>query len=187
MKITKTILSLLVLNTFFITSCDDGGGDKEIISDIVKLSANAEDTLVDMSTRVEAPAHSGKFVFRADSLHTYSAAQTFNLNDTLMNSSLRVCLDFWAKSSNPLKGDGFAVAFQTADVMISWSTLDLVYYGAKPNEWINIKDSVTIPVEMYNKPGMLFKFFGYIPSQKAVVDIDDINITVKKIEVLEED
>lgn len=188
MKITTSILSLLALSTFFLSSCGDGGEEeKEIITTIATLNATAEDTLVDPPTRVEAPAHGGKFVFRNDSMHDFAGGQVIYLNDSLMNSTLRVVVDYWTKSSNPMKGDGFAAAFQTETEMIQWFNFDLIYYGAKPNEWVHIKDSITITPEMYNKPGVLFKFFSYCPNKKAIVDSDDITITVKKIETITEE
>lgn len=189
MKITKTILSFLLLSTLLNTSCNsDEEVEKDVVSFIAKVSTNAEDTIKDKANGAisDASAHSGKYIYRTDSINEYSGGQEFNLNDSLMNSTLRVCFNFWAKSSIPSKEAGLAIAFQTTDEMVSFTMVDLLTYGAKPNEWVNIVDSIIIPHEYYNKPGMLFKVFGHSPAKKGIMDLDDINVTFKKIETIEE-
>ncbi len=180
MKTNKFIIGLFALSVFGLTSCKEKVEvEKSIL--LQKLIANAEDTLVDPGTRTKGSGHNSDFSFRTDSIHEYAAGQNYSVNDTLVNSSIKIVIDLWVKSSNPIKGDGFAASFQNDQAIAQWLFFDLVNYGAKSNEWVNIKDSVTIPADKYTTPSMYFKFFGFAPNKKAIIDFDDINITVKKV------
>jgi hypothetical protein len=187
MKKSNFFLALSLSSLILLTSCGDEPKEVEKITTVATYSYNAEDTLVDKGTRFQGEAHGGQFVFRADSLHSYSGTTRFDLNDSLVNSNLRVVLNFWAKANTPVKGDGFAVSFQDDEKGYFWGTFEPFTYGAKPNEWVNIIDSVNIDASLYTKTKLYFKFFSYTNNKSSVLDIDDVNITVKKVEkVMEE-
>lgn len=183
MKTKKILFASLSLSAMFLASCKE---PKEVEKTTIlnTISLDAEDTLTDNHSRVEGIGHSGKFAFRTDSTNEYAATTKINLNDSLVNSSVRIVLNYWTKTNNPLKGDGISVAFQDDAEMVLFSSLDAIKYGAKPNEWLNIIDSVTIKAEQYTKKGMYFKVFGFNPNKKAQVDIDDIKITLKKVDIV---
>lgn len=187
MKKTNLFLGFTALTVVLLTSC--GGAPKEVekVTIIATLAANAEDTLVDKNSRFQGEAHSGQYMFRTDSMHQYGATMKFDLNDSLINSNLRVILSFWAKSNNPSKGDGMAVSFQDDEKNFVWATIDPISYGAKPNEWINIIDSVNVPAEHIRKTGLYFKFFSISNNKQNIMDVDDIKITIKKVETTTED
>ncbi len=183
MKKNEFIYGALIVFLFIAVSCKS---PKEVEKPFIvtQINLDAEDTLlvnVDHSTRIQGTAHSGKYSYHADSAHIYGGTVKIDLDDTLVGSPIRLILNFWMKSSNPTKGNGLAVAFQDNNTMMSWAGFDLINYGAKPNEWINIVDSITIPAENYLTSGMFFKIFAYAPNLKANVDIDDVNITVKQM------
>lgn len=187
MKKASILYSALIAGLSLFTSCGGKSEEVERITNLITITANAEDSLVDKTSRVQTQAHAGQFVFRTDSLHEYAATMRYNLNDSLINSNLRVVFNFWARTSNPIKGDGLAVSFQDDAAANYWGAFELINYGAKPNEWINIVDSISITPDKVNKTGLFFKFFGFNANKKAVMDFDDINITVKRIEhVIEE-
>ncbi len=167
--------SLILLN-----SCDDQPDITEKSVVIATLSANAEDTLIDKASRFEGEAHGGKFVYRTDSAVEYAVPFIYELNDSLINSDLRVIVNFWARAKTPLKGDGFAMSFQDKENIILWSNFDPIVYGAKPNEWINVIDSINITGNMVSKSGLLFRCFAYNPNKKTIMDFDDVSITIKK-------
>ena len=182
MKKSNVFLALSLSSLILLMSC--GGEPKEVekITTVATYSYNAEDTLVDKGTRFQGEAHGGQFVFRADSIKNYSGTTKYDLHDSLINSNLRVVLNFWAKANNPSKGDGFAVSFQDDEKVYFWGTFEPFSYGARPNEWVNIVDCVSIDGSLYTKTKLYFKFFSYVNNKTSVLDIDDVNITVKKIE-----
>ncbi len=180
----KKITVLIASATFFLCSCKEGLIEIEKTTDIKKITLTAEDSIPVESSRVKGIGHTGDYAFRTDSLNQYSAGFVENLNDSLINSSIRICVDFWCKSSNPMKGDGLALSYNLKDAAIFWGTMDPVNYGAKANEWVNVKDSITFTAEQFKESGMLVKFFGINGNKKATVDFDDISVTIKKVETV---
>ena len=72
------------------------------------------------------------------------------------------------------------MSFNLKDVVIVWHTFEPINYGAKANEWINIKDSLTFNANQYTESGMIVKLFGINSNKTATIDFDDINVTLKK-------
>lgn len=182
MKKTKLFFGTILISAAFLTSCSDEPEEIEKTTTIATISANAEDSLITPDGRFHGGAHSGQYIYRTDSAYQYAATMRYDINDSLINSSLRVIINFWAKADNPIKGDGIAISFQDDEQSYIWANIDPIAFGAKPNEWLNIIDSVTIPSDKVSKKGLFFKFFAYNPNKKAIMDIDDINIKIKKVE-----
>lgn len=187
MKTTKLFLSALFIGVIAITSCSGPEEEKEVITTIFSVNANAEDSLIDPPSRHQGDAHSGQFAYRTDSASQYGATVIYNINDSILNSGLRIVTDFWAKSTNPVKGDGLAVSFQDNEKIYQWTNIDPIAYGAKPNEWIHIVDSINIPADQVVKSGLLLKFFSFNANKIATVDLDDINISVKRVQKIIEE
>lgn len=181
MKAHKILITSLALSLIFFVSCNGPLEEIETTTVLSTITLNAEDSVVENYSRSKNNGHSGQFSFRTDSTNEYAATTKIDIHDSLVNSAIRIVLNYWTRTSNPLKGDGVSVAFQDDKEMISFFSFDAINYGIKANEWINIIDSVTISPEMNNKSGRYFKVFGFNPNKKAKVDIDDINITVKKV------
>lgn len=177
----KKIALLIVSATFFLFSCADEPLEIEKTIELKKITLTAEDSIPFEPTRLKGIGHTGDYAFRTDSLNQYSAGVIENLHDSLINSRIRVCVDYWVKSSNPLKGDGMAISYHLKDATVYWGSFDLINYGAKVNEWINIKDSITFSADQFREPGMFIKLYGFNGSKQAAVDFDDINITFKKV------
>ncbi len=176
----KKIIILLLINSMFFTSCSDDLIEVEKTVELKNITLTAEDTL-SADSRVKGQGHSGDFAFRIDSSNQYSAGYVENLNDSLLNSKIRVCLNFWAKSTNPLKGDCLALSFCKKDGACSWNSFDVVNYTTKPNEWVNVVDSFTYNADQFNEAGCLIKVFAFRGNKSTIVDFDDVNIKIKKI------
>lgn len=185
MKTKKILFASLSLSVMFWASCSEPK-EVEKLTVLNTISLNAEDTLNDNHSRVEGIGHSGKFAFRTDSNNQYAATTIVPIPDSLANKGVRIILNFWIKTTNPLKGDGFAAAYQDNNTMFLYSSYEAINYGAKPNEWLNIVDSITIKATDNNKPGRFFKLFAFNPNRKAQVDYDDISFTLKKIDIVKE-
>lgn len=177
----KKLSFLLLSSSIIFFSCGEEQVEVEKTSEFKKYTLTAEDSIPAEPTRVKGIGHTGDYAFRTDSLNQYSAGVVEMLNDTLINSGIRVYVDFWVKTSNPIKGDGMAISFNSKDAMVFWKTYDPIEYGAKANEWINIKDSITFNANQVTQPGMFVKLFGFNANKKAIMDFDDINVTFKKV------
>lgn len=183
MKAQKILFLSLTFGMLFLASCK-APSEVEKVTVLENISLNAEDTLVDNHSRVQGIGHAGQFAFRTDSTNEYAATTIINIPDSLVNKGVRLVLNFWIKTTNPLKGDGFAAAYQDNNEMFLYTSFEAVNYGAKPNEWLNIVDSITIKAADNTKPGRFFKLFAFNPNRKAQVDYDDINFTLKKVDVV---
>ena len=182
----KKITVLMASATLFLFSCGEGPIEVEKTTVLKKITLTAEDSIPNGSIRVKGIGHSGDYAYRTDSLSQYGFGIQENFDDSLINTSIRVCVDFWVKSSSPLKGDGLALSYNLKETIIFWQSFDPFIYGAKPNEWINIKDSVTFHADQFKESGMLVKLFGFNANKKAIVDFDDINITIKNVYTVSE-
>ena len=187
MKKTLFFIGVLAFSIACLTSCGDSSESKTKMTTIYTSNATAEDTLIDNVTRLSGIGHNGQFAYRTDSLKQYAATAIYQIHDTLINSDLRVNINYWVKASNPIKGDGLALSMQDNQTTFLWRTFDLANYGAKSNEWINVVDSIDIHANQVLKSGMFFKFFGFNANKQAIIDFDDINITIKKVENNTED
>lgn len=184
MKTNKILFISLSLSALFLASCKGELKEVEHVTVLSTINMDAEDTLVDNHSRVQGIGHLGQFAFRTDTINEYAATTIVKIPDSLANKGVRLVLNFWIKTSNPLKGDGFAAAYQDEKEMFLYTSFEAVNYGAKPNEWLNIVDSITIKAADNTKPGRFFKLFAFNPNRKAQVDYDDIKLTLKKVDVV---
>lgn len=176
----KKLVTLILAGSIIFTSCSDEPIEVEKSVVLKNVTLTAEDTL-SMDPKVKGQGHTGDFAFRTDSVNQYSAGFVEYLQDSLVNSKIRVCVNFWAKSTNPQKGDCLALSFCKKDGACTWNSIDVVNYTTKPNEWVNIIDSITYTAEQFNDSGSLIKVFAFNPNKITTVDFDDINIQIKKV------
>jgi hypothetical protein len=182
----KKIALLIVVSSFFLQSCSNELVEVEKTIELKKANLNAEDTIAALGFRIQGAGHSGDFAYRTDSVNQYSAAFAENLQDSLVGSKIRVCVNFWAKSTNPLKGDCLGVTFCKKDGSCAWNGFDIINYTAKSNEWVNIIDSLTYSADQFAEAGSLIKVFAFNPNKTTIVDFDDINIVIKKVYIVAE-
>lgn len=177
----KKIELLVMISSFIFTACSDELVEVEKTVELKKATLSAEDTLAALGFRMQGAGHAGDFAYRTDSLNQYSAGFAENLQDSLVGSKIRVCVNFWAKSTNPLKGDCLGVTLCKKDGSCTWNSFDVNNYTTKPNEWVNINDSITYNAGQFNETGSLIKVFAFNPNKTTIVDFDDINIVIKKV------
>jgi len=172
------------------TSCSEPK-EVEKVTFLEKRVFTGEDSLIDTYVRTKGDAHSGSYFSRTDSVYQYGMGTVVTVNDTNLNKDLRVNLNFWVRT-NPIPDSRYsmAVALHDGDQVVFWQEVlvsDIVKEG---NKWVNIIDSVTVPGNLINKPGLVLKTFAFNNINKTkngVYDCDDLNITYKTItKVLEE-
>lgn len=182
----KKLITLIFVSSILFTSCSDELVEVEKTVVLKKVTLSAEDTLTALGYRIKGGGHSGDFAFRTDSANQYSAAFLENLQDSLVGSRIRVCVNYWVKTTNPLKGDCLALTLCKKDGSCTWNSFDIVKYTSKANEWVNIVDSITYNADQFNEPGSLVKLFAYNPNKTTTVDFDDIIIEIKKVDTVVE-
>jgi hypothetical protein len=175
----KIIIFLLACSTITI-SCSDDTIEVEKSTELKQVLLTAEDSTC-IDPRVKGQGHTGSFAYRIDSANQYSAGFFQNIEDSLIGSSIRVCVNFWAKANDVKKGDCLALSFCKKNGECTWNSFDILNYKAKPNEWINIVDSVTFSKEEFKDSTNLIKVFAFHADKNTIVDFDDITIKIKKI------
>jgi hypothetical protein len=176
----KKLIPFILFASVILVSCDDEVTEVEKTAEFKKITLTAEDTL-STDPRVKGQGHTGDFAYRIDSINQYSAGFYENLNDTLVGSRIRVCLNYWVKSTNPLKGDCLALSFVKKDGSLTWNSFDVVNYTNKPNEWVNVIDSLTYTADQFSEGGCVIKVFAFSGNKSTIVDFDDVTITLKKV------
>lgn len=165
------------------TSCSEPK-EVEKFTFLEKRSFGAEDSIIDQYPRTKGDAHGGSFFSRTDSTSQYGMGTVFNINDTTLNKDLRVNISFWARVNQIGEGYTYAVALHAGDKMVSWNTIDISKKIAQPNQWTLVTDSVTIPGNLINQPGLVLKTFSFNPNnpQKSIVfDVDDLDLSLKNV------
>lgn len=184
------LVSAVLVSNLVFTSCSEPK-EVEKVTFLEKRIFTGEDSLIDTYPRTKGEAHSGSYFSRTDSVYQYGMGTVVSVNDTNLNKDLRVNLDFWVRT-NPIPDSRYsmAVALHDGDQVVFWQEVmvsDLVKEG---NKWVNVIDSVTVPGNLINKPGLVLKTFAFNNINKTkigVYDCDDLNITYKTVtKVLEE-
>lgn len=174
-------LSFMIILTFITSSC---GSDKKEINKITVLEkriVDSEDT-TDGFPKFVGDVHGGKYYSHTDSTYMYGAGLRYNLADSLVQKSIVVRVDMWARQ-NMLGGENqLAVALQNGDSVLNWQALTFEKYIKEVNKWTNVKDSIIIPGEWITKPGYSIKVFTFNPKGKPSLDSDDMLLTFCKLE-----
>jgi hypothetical protein len=176
----KNVIAIVFAFSFLFASCSDETIEEEKSTELLQVLLNAEDSLSN-EPRVKGQGHTGNFAYRIDSANQYSAGFFHNLNDSLLGSSIRVCVNFWAKANDVKKGDCLALSICKKNGECSWNSFDILNYNAKPNEWINIVDSITFNEEDLKDSNNSIKVFAFHADKNTIVDFDDISIKIKKV------
>jgi hypothetical protein len=181
MKITKLKVVVVAIGALaFMFSC---APPKEVekTTFISKLMIDLEDSTFAFKT--EGDAHGGKYFSRADSANVYGASMIYNIPDSLQQKDIRVKINAWVRIGNLSSDKKYAFSLEDgAGNSLNWSQVDFRSHVAETNKWINVIDSVTVPGNFINKPGMIIKTYSFNPDGKSNLDCDDIELSFYKLE-----
>lgn len=181
MKITKLKVVVIALGALaFMFSC---APPKEVekTTFISKSTIDLEDTLT--INKTEGDAHGGKYFSRTDSSNIYGAGMIYNIPDSLQQKDIRVKINAWVRIGNLSTDKKYAFSLEDgAGNSLNWSQVDFRSHVAETNKWINVIDSVTVPGNFINKPGMVIKMYSFNPDGKSNLDCDDIELSFYKLE-----
>lgn len=147
-----------------------------------------EDT-TDGSAKFTGDAHSGKYFSHTDSAVKYGSTSVYYIPDSLLQKTIRVKVDMWVKAGDLNQKNQFAVSLENSadNSIVNWDQIVVFKHLTETNKWINVKDSVTIPGNTINKMGLLIKFFPFNSEGTSYMDVDDIKISLYKVEKKIED
>lgn len=183
------LVSAVFVSNFVFTSCSEPK-EVEKVTFLEKRVFTGEDSLIDTYPRTKGEAHSGNYFSRTDSVYQYGMGTFIQVNDTNINKDHRINVNFWARTNVVDKRFSVAIALHDGDNVVFWQEVEASNYVKEPNKWINIIDSVTVPANLINKPGLILKTFAFNKNNQAktiVYDCDDLEVTYKTVtKVLEE-
>jgi hypothetical protein len=174
-------LAAIAFITISVVSCSPPE-EVEQATLISKMTVSNEDT-TDGLPKTAGDAHGGKYFSHTDNANMYGCGTVYNLPDSLVQKTIRVKVNMWVRQGDSNPKNQFAVSLEAPDkTIIKWSEIDTQKHVAEMNKWVNVIDSVTIPGDMINKAGLILKMFAYNPEGTSYMDVDDVDISVYKVE-----
>jgi hypothetical protein len=184
MKITTLKLSSLAAIALIAASVISCSPPEEVEQTtlISKMTVSNEDT-ADGLPKTAGDAHGGKYFSHTDSANMYGCGTVYALPDSLVQKTVRVKVNMWVRQGDNNPKNQFAVSLEAPDkTIIKWSEIVTQKHVTEMNKWVNVIDSVTIPGDMVNKAGLILKMFALNPEGTSYMDIDDVDISVYKVE-----
>jgi hypothetical protein len=155
----------------------------EVSTLLKEINISNEDT-TDGSAKFTGDAHGGKYFSHTDSANKYGSTSVYNIPDSLLQKTIRVKVDMWVKAGDLNQKNQFAVSLENPadNSIVKWDQIVIYKHLSETGKWVNVKDSVNIPGEAINKMGLLIKFFPFNAEGTSYMDVDDIKISVCKID-----
>lgn len=155
----------------------------EVSTLLKEINISNEDT-TDGSAKFTGDAHGGKYFSHTDSATKYGSTVVYNIPDSLLQKTIRVKVDMWVKTGDLNQKNQFAVSLENPadNSIVKWDQIVIYKHISETGKWINVKDSVNIPGDAINKMGLSIKFFPFNAEGTSYMDVDDIKISVCKID-----
>lgn len=175
MKKTGLIVAALVL---VITSCNRGA--KENTDIIISQEINMEHKYLNFEdSKREGKPHSGKYFSSVDSTKQFGVGYEYELADTLKNRNLKVYVSAWVRERDaPLQGH-LILALSTSKGTVTWQALKYKNTVYVPNEWVQIKDSVSFSSNQITDSLVKIGVVAEKLNGQDGFDVDDLNVTYK--------
>lgn len=148
---------------------------------ISKMTVSNEDT-TSTEPRTAGDAHGGKYFTHTDKENPYGSGIVYSVPDSLIQKDVRIKVNMWVRQGDTNPKNQFALALQAGNDMVLWSEIRTQKYVTEVNKWTNINDSVTIPGNVMNKAGLIIKMFPFNAEGTSYMDVDDVDISVYKVE-----
>ncbi len=134
--------------------------------------------------RTKGNAHSGNYFSHADKNSPYTGDVIYKLPDSLKKHFVRVCMDVYAKIGGRRFGQSLVVSLQRKGELLYWETFDINTHTFSKEKWVHIVDSSQFFYDIPNSEEVELKVFGFSSYKKSYLDIDDMHVTLKKVERL---
>lgn len=182
----KLASQILVLTSGLLFTFCSPPKEIEKLTFLSKRSIDLEDSLT--KYKIEGDAHGGKYFSRADSSNVYGQESVYNIPDSLQQKDIRVKLSSWVRIGDLSTDKKYGFSLEDgANNVINWFQVDFRSHVSETNKWINVMDSITIPGNLINKPGMIVKMYPFNPDGKSHLDCDDIEMSFYKVDKIVEE
>lgn len=176
------IVFYILLITFLLNSCKKK--IKEVSTPLYSWNIDFEKPGEQFNI-AGADAFQGKAFTRCGGkINNFSGGLTFVLPDSVNNCTLRVIVDYYARMVDVNFGQQLVISIQNHVKQLYWRAYNLNRYTSKTDEWVHISDSTQVLYSSDQKNTDI-RVFGYNIYKKSFLDIDNLNITIKKIIILE--
>ena len=135
---------------------------------------------MNVKNKVQGTAYSGQNFIHADSMEVYPYGQVFNLPDSLKNTSLKIFVTAYVRSSEKNPRASFAVTVNGKDsASFVWKEMFMNTQVVTADQWNIFSDSLEISKEETAFLPLKVNVFGFCPDKKKYIDFDDVTITIK--------
>ena len=135
---------------------------------------------MDTTFKMQGAAYSGKYFIHADSSNVYPYNQVFVLPDSLKNTSLKIFVTAYVRSSEKNPVASFAATIAGKDsASFTWKEMFMTNQVINPDQWNIFTDSIEVSKEETAFLPLKISVFGFCPSKKKYMDFDDVSITIK--------
>lgn len=180
----KLTSKILILSSSVLFVFCGGPQQVEKVTMLNKVTINAEDTLPS-PIKKEGDAHGGKYYWKIDSANVYGINYAYNIPDSVHNKNLRVKLDSWVRMTDLSHDQKYALSLEDGNgKVLKWSEVNFRNFVTEINKWVHVVDSIVVPGNFINTPGLIIKTYSYNPDAKATLDCDDVELTFSSIEVV---
>lgn len=179
MNFKKTLLFLA--SGLILISC----GDDEVRSPKFKHIENLNmDNIRNVSTILESPtAYSGKNICHVDSGKSYGVIYDYLVPDSLVGKQLAVSIDAWVRTGDVANNCGIVCSItDKKDSVIFWLNTQANDVITTPNEWVNMKSTITIPSDVTSRTDIKISIMPVNVNAKSYFDVDNLLLTYFEIE-----
>lgn len=175
---SKTFLfSVFILSTVVFSSCKNSPKPNVVYATSFN-NFDAEDLVID--NKEKGSAYSGQYFIHADSNDVYPYGQVFDLPDSLKNTSLKVLVTAYVRSSEKNPKASFAVTINGKDSSdFVWKEMFMTTQISSSDQWNIFTDSLEVPQEETGNLPLKINVFSFCPDKKKYIDFDNVSITIK--------
>lgn len=174
------LFSAVIASNLIFTSCSEPKEVEKVVF-LEKRVYTAEDSVIDLYPRLKGEAHGGSYFSRTDSSNAYGIGTVYMVNDSTLNKDLRIKVNFWARANKSNPDCLYILSLQEGDNIISWNEIKIIDKVIEANKWTNINDSITIPGNLINKPGLIVKTFTFNTKKDVAFDGDDLELIFSNV------
>ncbi|MCD6066796.1 MAG: hypothetical protein K0S33_1622 [Bacteroidetes bacterium] len=180
-RISKYVYLLSLGLAFFCSGCKEP--DEERFTPIKQALLTFEDSASRIRC-VAGSAASGSYYAHTDTKTSFGPAFVFQLPDSVVHKSIRVCIEADIRKEKEGTGQTMAVLLKSGNQTLVSYLLDMNVAATEEKTWVHIIDSTEIPVWVNTTPGSVLEVYGYNTSPRSYMDYDNLKVTCKTVDYI---
>jgi len=162
-------------------SCNRPAPLREEIYPVTELANNFE--YPNTRQKKQGDAAEGKQYTHVDTGNAFSAGIVWPIPDSLLNHDIRVIVSGYIRKGQRDGSHALVVSVQNTDTTIFWDIFEADNIIYRNDEWRKFTDSLQVPAFTNKVKGMELRLFGWSPRMLSYLDLDDLKVTIKKVDV----